>query len=172
VKRGARRDARFTPACFYTSVTDAVELWSSLAMVIAGPLFARVPGRGGQRSWRHRRYPPDRPPSGAGRRLHSRILHINSVGHAGRRAAVVMLRLFAVSGALVPTGGEPGVAIRTAIASLKVTVSLSPGLTRPRLVTFGPATIETVFDGARPVVSSSVQQKISPTGRRPVIPAG
>ena len=57
------------------------------------------------------------------------------------RAAVVMLRLFAVSDALVPTGGEPGVAIRTAIASLNVTVSLSQGLTRPRLVTFGPATI-------------------------------
>ena len=46
----------------------------------------------------------------------------------------------AVSDALVPTGGEPGVAICTAIASLKVMVSLSPGLTRPRLVTFGPAT--------------------------------
>ena len=75
-------------------------------------------------------------------RLHSRILHVDSVGHAVRagkgdllpsfaaetivtRAAPVTLREFGVSDPAVPTGGEPGVAIRAATASLKVTVSVA-----------------------------------------------
>ena len=69
--------------------------------------------------------------------LHSRVLHVDSVGHAVRAgegdvASVgccgddgyapsgvdAACPFAAVSDALVPTGGEPGIAICTAIASL------------------------------------------------------